>query len=128
MSGINGKRTHHVYDHHVYAGINQCKFIPDNIAESVEHVVTLSNTLTLSIFKCSNSRYRRIVLFNDGKGIAGILVRISSAEMIYQETHPAHRRQGINRQLKAFYFLQYGRQLWAQHFSADALASMRQAA
>lgn len=128
MSGINGKRIHYVYDHHVYAGLNQCKFIPNNIAESVEHVIKPTPDTTLSIFICSNRKYRRIVLFVNGEGVAGLLVNTSNNEIVYQETHHNYRRQGINRQLKAFYFLQYGRQLWAQHLSDDALACLKAAA
>ena len=114
----NSKRIHTPFNSSIYATINKCSFIPNTAFEYISHIDKLDNGQVIRMYTSDNKQYSRIVLFNNNKGICGILIRNQSHEIVYCETMPEHQNKGIYKQLRAYAVL-LGFKLWSVHHSEN---------
>lgn len=119
----NGEKAKHhkPFDSSVYAGLNECNFIPDCAYEKIKD----KHNMPCCIIECfisDNGKYIRCRIVDDKQGgICGIIYNKKTGLVLYGETKEEYRKKGLYKQLKAFICVTYKVKLWSQYQSDDLL-------
>jgi hypothetical protein len=117
----NSKRQHIPFNSSVYAPISQCDFIPSCAYELPYKTVKLAEGEQIELYITDDKKHIRARYIKAGIGLSGLVFESKSKRVVYGETMPAHRRQGIYKNLKAYLEHAYKLNLWSDYQSTDYL-------